>query len=501
MRWIGLVLVVSACSGRGDKAEAQPSAVKPAPAASAAKPAPPPPPVPAPTPPPAPASPALKPSAPTPAAPTPAAPTPPPAADEPPIAGHDFTPTGKILLAVGACGGDGTAPEGFKKALIRDHCEVIEKTRAQYKKSWLDIAAPFFVAHVPASAPKKVVYPFAGGDLSTALTVYPDADEITTMSLEPAGDPRTLEALAKLPPPPPPSPDAPKRKPVPINTPIKPVKKVKSPAVGKSDTPARSDDGGEDQEPVVLEKGPPTLEKALRTVEYELRFLYRVNFSNTINMIDAMRGGLLPTNLIFSLSALHIHGYEVVALRYFRLDGEGNIKYLTDEDVSAAPNPTTGAPDYRNRIFANAEVRFKKPGGRVQIYRHIQVNLDNDHLNKDLRVIKHLEQKGPVSGMTKAASYLLSWDSFSIIRDYLTGHVQWMVSDATGVAPKFGRPKGFEYETYGAFQIPHIQAGNSIAKDWRDEFAREPKRKLAFRFGYYDGTPAHTNHLIIMRKP
>ena len=479
MRWLALLLVVSACGASNDKAEAEPTPA--APAKPAAKPAPPAPP-------------------PTPA-PPPAPPAPPPIADEPPPGGHDFTPTGKIILAVGACGGDGTAPEGFRKELINQHCDVIEKTQAQYKKAWLDVAAPFFVAHVPATVPKKVVYPFAGGDLSTALTVYPDADEITTMSLEPAGDPRTLEALAKQKSPPP-SPDVGKMaKPDPVKPALMPAKKKKSPAVGKSDKPERSDDGNADEEPVALEKGPPTLEKALRTVEYELRFLYRVNFSNTINMIDAMRGGLLPTNLIFSLSALKVHGYEVVSLRYFKLDAEGNIKYLTDDDVAAAPNPTTGAPDFRNRIFANAEIRFKKPGGRVQIYRHIQVNLDNDHLKKDMRVIKHLELKGEVAGMTKAASYLLSWDSFSIIRDYLIGNVQWMVSDATGVAPRFGKPKGFAYETYGAFQIPHIQAGNSIAKDWRDEFAREPKRKLSFRFGYYDGTPAHTNHLIIMRKP
>jgi hypothetical protein len=480
MRWLALFLMVSACGTSNDKAEAEPTAVAPAPVAE------PTPPAPAPTPAPAPPAPVAPPAA--------------PLGDEPPPGGHDFTPTGKIILSVGACGGDGTAPEGFRKELINQHCAVIEKTQAQYKKAWLDVAAPFFVAHVPASVPKKVVYPFAGGDLSTALTVYPDADEITTMSLEPAGDPRTLEALAMQRSP---SPDVGKMvKPAPVKPPAAmPAKRKRSPAVGKSDKPERSDDGNADEEPVVLEKGPPTLEKALRTVEYELRFLYRVNFSNTINMIDAMRGGLLPTNLIFSLSALKIHGYEVTSLRYFKLDAEGNIKYLTDADVAAAPNPTTGSPDYRNRVFANAEIRFKKPGGRVQIYRHIQVNLDNDHLKKDMRVIKHLELKGNVAGMTKAASYLLSWDSFSIIRNYLIGNVQWMVSDATGVAPRFGRPKGFAYETYGAFQLPHIEAGNSIAKDWRDEFAREPKRKLGFRFGYYDGTPEHTNHLIIMKKP
>ncbi len=404
-----------------------------------------------------------------------------PVADEQPPDGHDFTPTGKILLAVGACGGDGTLPEGFNKALVTQHCQVIAKTQADYKKAWLDVATPFFVAHVPATVPKKVVYPFAGGDLSTALTVYPDADEITTMSLEPAGDPRTLEVLAKRR-----QTSAPitKRKPAPV----------------KSDKPARSD-GGADADPVVVDRGPPTLEKALRTIEYELRFLYRVNFSNTLNMIDAMRGGLLPTNLIFSLSALKVHGYEVVALRYFRLDADGGIKYLTDDDVASAPDPAAGAPDDRNRIFANAEVRFKKPGGRVQIYRHIQVNLDNDHLKKDMRVIRHLEAKGTVAGMTKAASYLLSWDSFSIVRDYLLDHVTWMVSDATGVAPKWGKAKGFEYETYGAFELPHIEAGRGISQNWSKEFTAQPRRKLSFRFGYYDGTPAHTNHLVIMRKP
>jgi hypothetical protein len=415
-----------------------------------------------------------------------------PASADPAV--HDFTPTAKVLLTVGACG-DGDIPEGIKKELVKKHCDQIAKTQVQYRTAWVGIAEPWFQTHVPENVPKKVVYPFAGGDLSTALTVYPDADEITTMSLEPAGDPRTLEALAKQRI----EPDVVGKSTKPAPPPMKPGKLSKSKAVGNS-PPARADDGNADEDPVVVERRAPTLAKALETIEYELRFLYRVNFSNTLNMIDAMRGGLLPTQLIFGLSALKVHGYEVVGLRYFKLDPEGNIKYLTDEDVNAAPNPTTGSPDFRNRIFANAEIQFRKPGGRTQIYRHIQVNLDNDHLKKDMRVIKHLEQKGNVAGMTKAASYLLSWDSFSIIRNYLIDHVQWMVSDATGVPPKFGKPKGFEYETYGAFQIPHIQAGNGIAKDWRDEFAAQPKRKLNFRFGYYDGTKEHTNHLIVMRK-
>ena len=352
--------------------------------------------------------------------------------------GHDFTAEGKALFAVGACG-DLPAPDGFDAKLLAQHCEIIKKAQADYLEQWVKPAREFFAGHVPADVPKKVVYPFAGGDLSTALTVYPDADEITTISLEPAGDPRDLGELK-----------------------------------------------GKD------------LDAALKKVEYELKFLYRVNFSNTINMIDAMREGSLPTQLIFGLSALKIRNFEIVGLRYFKIEPDGRIHYLDDAEVAAAPTPNKAKPQVRNRIFANVEIQFRKPGGRTQVYRHIQQNLDNEHLKADPRVLRHLEAKGAIAGMTKAASYLLSWDSFSMMRDYLTGHVTWMVSDATGVAPKWGKPAGFEYETYGAFVGPHIPAGGSIAKDWRVEFDAEPKRDLAFRFGYYDKKNA--NHLIIMRK-
>jgi len=384
----------------------------------------------------------------------------PPQSDLPSPDGYDFTPVAKALLVVGACG-DGPIPDGFSEALIETHCEAVKKTQADYAKGWLDIARPFITERVPKDLPKKVVYPFAGGDLSTALTVYPDADEITTLSLEPAGDPRTLEALNAA-----------------------PAKVGKAKPAGKSGVakPAAS----------------ASLAKALGTVRYELDFLYRVNFSNTMNMIDAMRGGALPTQLIFGLSALKVHGYEVVSLNYFKLDQEGVIAYLTEEDVKKAPPVGAGRADIRNRIFANAELRFRKPGGRIQIYRHLQVNLDDLHLKKDPRVLRHLEAKGPIAGMTKAASYLLSWEGFKVMRDYMIGHVVWMISDATGIGPKWGKPAGFEYETYGQFTGPHIGAGNQISKNWEEEFKSQPKREVPFRFGYYDKKGA--NHLVIMRK-
>jgi hypothetical protein len=351
----------------------------------------------------------------------------------------EFVDLAKELLATAACGG-GTTLASVPPKVQQAHCDFVKSAQEQYRQKWVVPARAFFGEHVPSDVPKKVVYPFAGGDLSTALTVYPDADEITTLSLEPAGDPRSLRAMP-----------------------------------------------------------PKELDASLNQVRHELRFLYVVNFSNTKNMIEAMRGGRLPTQLIFGLSALYLHGFELVSLRYFTINEDGSIRYLTSADVEAAGDPAKPDAGRRNRAFANIEVQFRKPGSaRLQVYRHIEANLDDAHLKKDPRVLRHLEAKGEVAGMTKAASYLLSWDAFATIRGYLLGHVRWMVSDATGIAPKWGRASDFDYETWGTYEESHMDAGRGIAGEWRKEWRAEPQRALPFRFGYPDRK--QRNHLVIMRR-
>ncbi len=350
---------------------------------------------------------------------------------------HEFIDDAKALLVVGACA-DGTPPPSIKPDLVAAHCKKVKAAQDEYKTSWIAKARPFFETNVPKSIPKTVVYPFAGGDLSTALTVYPDAEEITTLSLEPAGDPR---ALGKL------------------------------------------DD--------------KTLKSALAVVAKELTSLYRSNFSVTMNMINAMRAGKLPTQLIFGLSALTMHGYEPTSMRYFKLSKEGDIKYLTDDDLAKIDKiKDLGA---HNRALSNVEIKFRKIGGKTeQTYRHIMANLDDAHIQADPSALAHLEKKGTVSGMTKAASYLLTFNEFKTMRKYVIDHVAWMVSDSTGLPPKYGEPEGFEYETHGIYEQSNMAAGGPVTPQWRKLFKEQPRRPLDFRFGYPD-KKLH-GHLIIMRK-
>ena len=80
----------------------------------------------------------------------------------------------------------------------------------------------------------------------------------------------------------------------------------------------------------------------------------------------------------------------------------------------------------RSPTSSCAFTRPARPTNRI--YRHILANLDDAHIKKDPAALRQLEKKGHVMsrGMTKAASYLLTFDDFSKMRQYVIDHVDWM---------------------------------------------------------------------------
>jgi hypothetical protein len=148
-------------------------------------------------------------------------------------------------------------------------------------------------------------------------------------------------------------------------------------------------------------------------------------------------------------------GYEPVSLRYFRPGADGEPEYLGPEDLARAPNDQA-----RARLFDNMEVQFRAAGGGpLKVFRHFGTNLDDEHLATNAGLRKHLELKGKVAAITKAASYLLWWNNFSTIRTYLLDHMAWMISDSTGVTPEHARAAGFEQLPFGHFTGPFFKGG------------------------------------------
>jgi hypothetical protein len=201
------------------------------------------------------------------------APTPAPVPSGPPA---DFTSDAKLLYRVVGCIGDDPLPPNLDAPTVAAYCKEVLRYYDKYRKHWIGEAEPFLKALQPDGLPKTVVYPFGGGDLLSALTTYPEATEYTTMSLELSGDPRRLAPL----------------------------------------------------------KDTARLKTSLELIRSTVSGLILANDSKSENLSKGQVGAI-PGQLAFFVIALAIHGYEPVTLKYFTLNPDGSVHYLSDEEIVA----------------------------------------------------------------------------------------------------------------------------------------------------------------------
>lgn len=302
---------------------------------------------------------------------------------------------------------------------------------------------PFIAELRPPGLSKTVVYPFGGGDLVSALAVFPDAGEITTLSLEPAGDVRHIDTIL-----------------------------------------------------------PIRLKGAFAVNDHNIGKLLGLSYSNTINLGRGDRAWL-PGEIVLMLVALAVHGYEPTSMRYFRFKIDGSLHYLSAAEVEAESRIEHPEPEGGRAPLANIELHFRKIGGQgpEKVVRHVAHDLANREVGLDPGLKRYLEARGRIAVMTKAASHLLWSDEFSTIRDYILEHAEWMISDSTGIPPRFAKAAGFVQDTFGTFDGPApfgpVEALDGHA--FRRLFAENPKRALPFKFGY--GDVHHRHHMVVMRKP
>ncbi len=179
----------------------------------------------------------------------------------------EYDAQAKLLFRVAACGGTAELPARIPAKLVETHCAAFEKIVTEYKTKWLDKAVPFLATVVPPGLPDRVIYPFGGSDLITALATFPDAREITIISLEKSGDVRAIDRL-------------------------------------------KAEDLG----------------TSLKENRDHLTFLLRSAFHKTVDL-KAMSENGLPGELVDDMVALRVHGLEPVSLRYYKLADDGTIEY------------------------------------------------------------------------------------------------------------------------------------------------------------------------------
>lgn len=373
--------------------------------------------------------------------------------------GVDFIGDAKLLYRVAACAdvdqplpaeltkGDAKREAALGK-IVQRHCKYITEQIGKFRAQYFEKARSWFDEVVPKDTPTTVVYPFGGGDLISALVAFPNATEITTISLEQSGDPRRLRTL-----------------------------------------------------------GTKQIESSLGALRGEIGGLISVG-SNTSENLSKQQKNDLPGQVSSFLLGLVAGGFEPVSMKYFRFDELGKLDYLDQAEIDALDRAKKKSlkhdwedPSF-SPAFANVEITYRKVGdasGSTRVHRHVGWNLGDDYMTKNPQLKRHLEAKGKVTVLVKGASYLLWRGDFSLIRDYLLDHLFWMLSDSTGIPPRYAKKAGMIQETYGHYSGAFLEGAQDNTNDEQmiELWAKQKKRRLTFRFGYVD--KEKQAHLLVTR--
>jgi hypothetical protein len=117
-------------------------------------------------------------------------------ADEPAAAEEepaDLSSEARSLYDLLAC--QGKVPPGLDASAVKAFCARLGPAMARHDERVRRPLEALLAPLRPARVPSAVVYPLAGADLLGALETFPEARNITTVSSEPAGDPRVLLGL------------------------------------------------------------------------------------------------------------------------------------------------------------------------------------------------------------------------------------------------------------------------------------------------------------------
>lgn len=233
---------------------------------------------------------------------------------------------------------------------------------------------------------------------------------------------------------------------------------------------------------------PAELEAQLDGIRRGSASLFERSFFVTGEMSRQLRGQLVDGVLPVILMLLARTGNTIEDVRNVAIDNDGKLLEL----AKSQPKPGE-QPD-------GLEVLYHKEGEqkRRKLY-YFRLDL-GPGLDKNPAFLKFIEPFGKPETLLKSASFLLHWNSFHTLRDFIVDNSIQIVQDDTGIRYEIFRKKNWKVRLYGSYGRPDRPFQSQYQTDLRDAF-EEPDRvkPLGFSMGY--GTGRRPSHLIVAERP
>lgn len=229
----------------------------------------------------------------------------------------------------------------------------------------------------------------------------------------------------------------------------------------------------------------------LNDLYHSLDSISRLNYFQTLHMIRNVSASEFKGVTAVLLAYMSFLDLEPVAFRYIQIKDDGKVSYLNNLEIKEN--------DRLSRGYFSIEALFKDSDQKkLKTLYFISANVSNKGLtHTNPGVMRFLDKYKKFVSPVKAASYLLHYGNFSMIRNFLVQRAELIVMDDTG--PQINDIKDdFNIQVFGRYTRP-IRLWPERYQPALTRLHQEQKpKKINFRYGY--GTYDKKNHIMIAKR-
>lgn len=217
-----------------------------------------------------------------------------------------------------------------------------------------------------------------------------------------------------------------------------------------------------------------SLNEYYSNLNFSMFFPHKLGFFRTKSMDKDFKKGPLNGTLHTVLFYMSRAGYQIEKLSYFNLDKEG--KSIDETSAVAIKN---------GEKFIGYKINYFKEGDtKARTLYYVSYDASNENLKSNPGLIQWLNGHQRINVFFKAASYLMHYDQFSTIRNYVLNHAVRVFQDDSGLPYKTLLNHQFEVELYGKYTRTINLFKAEFQPELKDAYANKTKASVPFLIGY-----------------
>lgn len=229
------------------------------------------------------------------------------------------------------------------------------------------------------------------------------------------------------------------------------------------------------------------IDRGFKELVESLANISKLNYFMTNSMKKNVSASIFKGTTPIFLAYFGLLGLKPCSIQPIDLDKNGEIHYLTENEISQNER-------YKQGYFSLEIIFYDPLQNKNKTLYFFSKNVSNTALQKNASLLDFIKRQVSFVSTFKAASFLLHYSTFSMVRDLVVQNSEMIVMDDTG-PPIKNLKENFNIRVYGKYTRPISLWPEMYQPELMRLHKEQSPPPIKFKYGY--GTLHRTYHILV----